>query len=116
MDSHLVTIEIGIECCTYKRMQLDSLTFYKDWLKSLNTKSVKCRSTVKHNRMLFNNILKYIPYFSLKSLNHLLGTLNIMCLTACYKLLHNERLEKLNCHLLRETTLIYLKFRTYNDN
>ena len=43
-------------------MQLDCLTFYQDWLKCLNTKAVKCGSTVKHNRMILNNNLKSIPY------------------------------------------------------
>ena len=32
MDSHLVSVEVGVECGTNKRMQLDSLTFYQDRL------------------------------------------------------------------------------------
>ena len=93
MDSHLVTIEVGIERCTNKWMKLNSLTFYKDWLESLNTKSVKCRSTVKHNWMLFNNIFKYIPYFWLKMFYALLSFLNIICKITSYKLSHNKWLE-----------------------
>ena len=46
VNSHLVTIEIGVERCTYQWMKLDCLTFYKDRLKCLDTQSVKCRSTV----------------------------------------------------------------------
>ena len=54
MDSHLVSVEIGVERCTNQWMKLDSLTFYKNRFKCLNTKSVQCRSTVQHNRMLFD--------------------------------------------------------------
>ena len=46
MHSHLVTVEIGVERGTYQRMKLNCLTFYKDWLERLNTKSVQCRGTV----------------------------------------------------------------------
>ena len=116
MYSHLVTIEVGVERCTYEWVKLYSLTFYKDWLECLNTKSVECRRTVKHNRVLLDNILKYIPDLCLKLLYHLLSILYIMCCSIRNKLLHNERLEKLNSHLLWKTTLINLKLRSNNDN
>jgi hypothetical protein len=57
MHSHLVAVEVGVESGTYKRMKLDSLTFNKDGLESLDTESVKCRSTVQHNGMLMDDIL-----------------------------------------------------------
>ena len=97
-------------------MQLDCLTFYKDRLECLDTKSVKSRSTVQHYRVLFDNLLQYIPYFRLESLDHFLGALNIVCGSVCCKLLHNERLEKLDCHLLRKTTLIDFQLWLYADN
>ena len=116
MHSHLVTIEIGVERGTYQWMKLDCLTLYQCRLKCLNTKTVKCRGTVQHNRVLTDNLLQHIPYLRLKLLNHLLGLLNIVCCSVCYQFLHNERLEQLNSHLLRKTTLIDLKFRTNDDN
>ena len=97
-------------------MKLDSLTLYKYRLKCLNTESVKCRRSVEHYRMLFDNVLKDIPYFSLHSLYHLLGGFYIVCGTFFYKLFHYERLKQLNSHLFRQTALIYLKFRSYYDN
>ena len=45
--SHLVTIEVGVECRTYERVKLDCLSFDKFWLECLNTKTVQRRSTVK---------------------------------------------------------------------
>ena len=108
MDSHLVTIEIGIVCGTNKRMKFDCFTFYKDRLKCLDTKSVQCRSTVQHNRMLFDNFFQNVPYLCLKFLYHFLCTFNIMSGSVCNKLFHNKRFEQLNRHLFRQTTLINL--------
>ena len=39
-------LKVGVERCTNQWMKLDSLTFYKNRFKCLNTKSVQCRSTV----------------------------------------------------------------------
>ena len=116
MDSHLVSIEVGIVSRTYQRMKLDRLTFYKDRLKCLDTKSVQCGGTVQHNRMLLDHIFKHIPYLRLKSLNHLLCIFNIMCCSVCYKFFHNKWFEQLDCHLFRQTTLIDLQFRSNDDN
>ena len=61
MGSHLVTIEVGVESHTCQWMQADSLTFYKDWLEGLDTKSMQCRSTVQHYWVLLNYIFKNVP-------------------------------------------------------
>ena len=116
MHSHLVTVKVCIKCSTYKRMKLYSLALYKYWLKRLNTKSVKCRGTVQHNRMLLNYLFKHIPNLRLKLFNHLLRCLYIVRLSLRSKLLHNKWLKQLDCHFLRKTTLIYLKLRAYNNN
>ena len=97
-------------------MQLDCLTFYQDRLKCLDTQTMQCRSTVQHNRMLFNNVFQYIPYFCLETLYHFLSTLDIMSRTICNQFFHNERFEQLDCHLFRQTTLIDLKLRSDNNN
>ena len=46
MNSHLVSVEVGVVSCTYKWMKLNSLTFYKDRFECLDTKTVECRGTV----------------------------------------------------------------------
>ena len=97
-------------------MKLDCLTFYKDRLESLDTKSVQCGGTVQHNRMFFDYFLQHIPYLGLKPLHHFLCVLYIMSCTVGYKLFHNERLEQLNSHLFRKTALIDLQLRSHNDN
>ena len=97
-------------------MQFDRFTFYQDRLKCLNTQTMQCRSTVQHNRMLFDNVFQYIPYFRLYFLDHFLCVFDVVCSTVGNQLFHNERFEQLDCHFFRQTTLVNLKFRSYNNN
>ncbi len=46
MYSHLVTVKVSVEGCTYQWVQLNGLTFYELRLKSLYTQTVKGRGTV----------------------------------------------------------------------
>ena len=108
MNCHLVAVEVSVERGTNKRMKLNGLTFYQDRFKSLDTQPVQRRSTVQHNRMLFNYILQYIPNLRLELLHHLLCVLDIVSGAIGNKLLHNERLKQLNSHFLWQTTLINL--------
>ena len=107
MHSHLVSVEIGVKCGTYQRVQLDRLTLYKNRLKCLNTETVQCGGPVQHHRVLLNHILEHIPDLSLQALHHLFGALDIVCGPVCNQFFHYERLEQLNRHLFRKAALIY---------
>ena len=114
---HLVSVEVRVERGTNQRMQLDSLTFYQNRLEGLDTKTMQGRSTVQHNRMLFDDVFQYIPYLRLYlTLYHFLSALDIMRGTVLYQFLHNEGFEQFDGHLLRKTALINLQLRTYDDN
>ena len=108
MYRHLVAIEIGVECGTNKRMQLDCLTFYQNRLECLDTQTMQCRSTVQHNRMLFDYILENVPNLRLKALYHLLCIFNVMSGSVGNQLFHNERFKQLDRHLFRQTALVNL--------
>ena len=116
MDRHLVTIEVGVEGRTYERVKFDGLTLDEGRLEGLNTESVQGRGTVQHNRVTLDDILEDVPYLRIQTVNHLLRVLDVMCLTGLNQLLHNERLEQLEGHLLRNTALIDLQLRSYDDN
>ena len=116
MHGHLVTVKVGIERSTHKRMQLNRLTLYQDRLKGLDTKPVQRRRTVQHDRMLLDDILQHIPYLWLQPLHHLLGILYIVGGSVGYKLLHYKGLEQLDGHFLGKSALVNLKFRSNHDN
>jgi len=114
--SHLVSIEVRVECGTYQGMQLDCLTFYQDRLKCLNAQSVQCRRTVQHNRMFLDNLFQHIPYLCIQLFYQLLRILDVLADSLGYQFFHYERLEQFDCHFLRQTTLIDLQFRSNDDN
>ena len=116
MDRHLVTIEVGVEGRTYERVKLDGLTLDEGRLEGLDTESVQGRGTVQHNRVTLDDILEDVPNLRIQTVNHLLRILNVVGLTGLYQLLHHERLEQLEGHLLRNTALIDLQLRSYDDN
>src|SRR5699024_7670900 len=89
---------------------------HQDRLEGLDSQTVQRRGAVQHNRMLFDNVFQYVPYLRLQSFHHLLGVLDIVCSSVLHQLFHNERLEQLDCHLLWQTALIDLKFRSDYDN
>ena len=117
MDSHLVSIEVGVECGTYHRMKSYGFSFDEDRLECLDTESVKCRSTVQHDRVLFDHVLENVPYSRVVLLlDHFFSVLYVLGYTCVNQLSHNERLEQLDSHLLRETALIHLQIRSHDDN
>ena len=73
VNSHLVTVEVGVECGTYERVQLDGLSFDKFRLEGLDAQSVKSGGTVKHYRVSLENVLEDIPYHRVLAINNFLG-------------------------------------------
>ena len=116
MNSHLVTVKVGVERSTDKRMQLNRFALDQDRLKSLYTESVQSRSTVEHNGMLFNDLFKHIPNFRTLFFNHFLGAFDGGYQAALFKLVVDKRFEQFQCHFFRKTALMQFKLRADNDN
>ena len=70
MHRHLVAVEVGIECRTNERVNLDCLAFNQHRLKRLNTQAVQRRRAVQQHRMLANYFLENVPDHRLLALNH----------------------------------------------
>ena len=115
VNSHLVTVEVGVECRTCQRVQLNSLTLDELRLEGLNTQTVQCRSTVQQYGMTLHHVLQDIPDHRLTAVNDLLGALHRLHDTALNELTDDERLIQLGCHQLRQTALAHLQLRTYHD-
>ena len=115
MDGHLVTVEVGVERRTCQRMQLDGLALDELRLESLNTKTVKSRGAVQHDRMTFHHILEDVPDDWLTTIHDFLGALDCLHDTALDELADDERLVKLGRHQLRQAALAHLQLRPDND-
>ena len=116
VNSHLVAIEVSIECLTNQWVELNSLTIHELWLECLNSKAVQRWCTVEHHGMLLDHLFECIPDLWAHPFNHPLGCLDIACRTIVNQRLHDEWLEELKCHFLWQAALVQLEFRTNNDN
>src|SRR5512133_543920 len=116
MNSHLVTVEVGVESRTNKRMQLNSLTFDKFRLECLYTKPVQRRCAVHQNRMPFQYICQDVPNNRILTVNYFLSRFNSLNDSSFNKLPDDKGFVKLCCHFLRKAGFMKLKFRTNNNN
>ena len=116
VNSHLVTVEVGVERSTCQRMELDSLTLDELRLECLDRQTVKCRRTVQENRMTLHDILQDVPDYWLTAVNDFLCALYRLHDAALNKLSDDEWFVKLRSHLLWQTYLTHIQLGTHNDN
>ena len=116
VNGHLVAVEVGIEGCAYQRMQLNGLAFDQHRFKGLNTKTMQGRRTVKHHRMLADDLVEDIPNFRLFFFNQLLRLLHSGRKTLGIKTRIDEGLEQFERHLLGQPALMQLQFRAHHDH
>ena len=116
MNRHLVAVEVGVECGTAQRMELDRTTLNEYRRERLDTKSVQRRRTVEQYGVILDNALEGVPDLILCALYHLLSLLDVLRGTLLNEVVEHERLEQLESHLLRETALIHLQLRANDDN
>src|SRR5699024_3062227 len=115
VNCHLVTIEVRVEGLTGQRVQLNSLTLNQHGLEGLDTQAVQRWCTVQHHRVLGDGLFQNVPDLGALALNHALRGLDVLRIGLLHQALHHERLEQLQGHQLRQTTLVQLQLRT-NDN
>ena len=116
MDSHLVTIEVGVVSRAGQRMQLQGMALGENRLEGLDAEAVQRRCTVQEHRMLLDDVLEDIPDFWTRALHHALCALDVVRSARSDELLHDERLEELECHDLRQAALVQLELRADDDN
>ena len=116
MHSHLVAIEVGVECRTCQRMQLNGLTFYHFRLERLNTQAVQRWCTVQQHRMTLHHIFQNIPNNRIFAVDDFFGRFYGFDNTAFYQLTDNERFIQFGSHIFRQTAFAHFQFGANDDN
>ena len=116
VNSHLVTVEVSVESCTYERVQSDSLTFNEFRLESLDTETVQCRSTVQQYWVSFQYVFENIPNDRVFTVNDFLCWFDSLHNTAFYHLTDDKWFVEFCRHIFWKTAFVHIKFRTDNDN
>src|SRR3990172_6864179 len=97
-------------------MDLDGAPLDQDGLECLDSQPVQSGGPVQENQPVLDNILEDIPDLRLDTLHHSLGTLDVVRQTPLYQAAHDEGLEELQGHPLRQAALVQLQFRPHDNH
>ena len=113
---HLVTVEVGVERGAHQGVQLNSLAFNQDRLKSLNTQAVQGRGAVEHNRMFADHFIQNIPYHRYFLLYQFFRCFHGSRFTAHFQFVEDERFEQLQGHAFGQATLMQAQVGAYGNH
>ena len=116
VHGHLVTVEVGVERRADERVDLDRLALDEHGLEGLDAEAVKRWSTVQEDRVLLDDLFEHVPHLRAGALDHALGRLDVLRVLEVDEPLHDEGLEELERHLLRQTALLQAQLRTDDDD
>ena len=115
VNRHLVTIKIRVKTRTNQWVQLNSLALNQLRLESLDTQSVKRRSTVQQHWMTFQYIFQDIPNHRIFFLYDFLRSFYGFYDTPFNQFTNDKRLEQFRSHVLWQSTLVQFECRSYHD-
>ena len=113
---HLVAVEVRVERGANERMDADGFSFHEHRFERLNAEAVKRGSAVEQHGMLANHVFENVPDDRFLRLDQFFGLLDGGAVARGFELVIDERLEKLERHLLRQTALVELQFRADDDD
>ena len=116
VDSHLVAVEVGVESVADERVDLDRLALDEDGLEGLDAEAVQGRRPVEQHRVLVDDLLEHVPDLGDHRLDHLFRRLDVLHGFALDQLGHDERLEELERHQLRQAALVQPQARAGDDH
>ena len=116
VDGHLVAVEVRVERVADERMHLDRLALDEDRLEGLDAESMERRRAVQQHRMLGDDLLEHVPDLGRHRVDVLLRRLDVLHALAVDEPAHDERLEELERHDLRQAALVELQVRPGDDH
>ena len=116
MNRHLVAVEVRVERGANERMDADRFTFDEHRLERLNAETVQRGSAIEQYGMLANHVLEDVPDDRFLGFDEFLRLLDRGAVAGGFELVIDERLEKLERHLLRQTALVEFQFRADDDD
>src|SRR4051812_42567527 len=116
VDRHLVAVEVRVERVADERVDLDGLALDEHRLERLDAQAVERRRAVEQDRVLVDDLLEDVPDLGDHRVDHLLGRLDVLRVLALDELSHDEGLEQLERHELRQAALVQLQRRARHDH
>ena len=116
VDRHLVAVEVGVERVADERVHLDRLALDEHRLERLDAEAVERRRAVEQHRVLGDDLLEHVPDLGDHRLDVLLRRLDVLDGLPLDEPAHDERLEELERHQLRQPALVQLEVRPGDDH
>ncbi len=116
VDGHLVAVEVRVERVADERVHLDRLALDEHGLECLDAEAVECRRAVEQHRVLRDDLLEHVPDLRDHRLDVLLRGLDVLDGLPLDEPAHDERLEELERHQLRQPALVQLQVRAGHDD
>ena len=116
MHGHLVAVEVGVERVTDERVHLDRLALDERRLERLDAEAMERRCAVQEHRMLLDHLFQDVPDLALHLVDVPLGRLDVLDDLPLDEPAHDERLEELERHQLRQAALVQLEVRAGDDH
>src|SRR6266576_250561 len=116
MHGHLVAVEVRVERVTDERVYLDRLALDELRLERLDTETMQRRCAVQQDRMLRDDLLEDVPDLLGHRVDVLLRRLDVLDGLPLDEPAHDERLEELERHQLRQPALVQLQTRPGDDH
>ena len=116
MHRHLVAVEVRVERVTDERVDLDRLALDEDRLERLDAEAVQRRCAVQQHRMLRDDLFQDVPDLGRHRVDVLLRRLDVLDGLPLDEPAHDERLEELERHQLRQPALVQLQGRPGDDH
>ena len=116
VDGHLVAVEVGVEGGADQRVDLDGLALDQHGLEGLDAEAVQRGRPVQQDRVLLDDLLEHVPDLRAAPLDHALGRLDVRRQLEVGEALHDERLEQLERHELRQAALVQLQGGADDDD
>src|SRR3954447_12302910 len=116
VDRHLVAVEVGVERVADERVDLDRLALDQHRLERLDAQAVERRRAVQEHGVLVDDLLEHVPDLRDHRVDHLLGRLDVLDGLALDEPGHDERLEQLERHQLRQAALVQAQRRAGHDD
>ena len=111
VHGHLVAVEVGVERVADERVDLDRLALDEHRLERLDAQAMQRRRAVQEDGMLGDDLLEDVPDLGRHRVHVLLRRLDVLDGLPLDEPAHDERLEELERHQLRQAALVQLQRR-----
>ena len=113
---HLVAVEVRVEGVADERVHLDRLALDERRLECLDAEPVQRRGAVQQHRVLLDDLLEDVPHLGVHLVDVPLRRLDVLDDLPLDEPAHDERLEELERHQLRQAALVQAQVRAGDDH